>query len=34
MDDIDDKRYDMVLLENVCHDGSANKYVQQCRDKI
>ena len=28
MDDIDDKRYDMVLLENVCHDGSANKCAQ------
>ena len=27
MDNMDDKRHAKVLLENVCHDGSANKYV-------
>ena len=31
---MDDRRYAKVRLENVYHDGSANKYVQQCRDKI
>ena len=27
------KRYAKLLLENVRHGASANKYVQQCRDK-
>ena len=34
MDNMYDKRYGKVLFENVWPDGSANEYVQQCRDQI
>ena len=34
MDNMDNKIYAKVLLDNVCHDGSENKYQQHCRDKI